>query len=119
MPLPEPADLVWSRTSGAYGSGSVSSERSGMSAVLGEVALDVFDDDDGVVYHEAGRERDAEEGQRVNTEAKILMKAKVPMSETGMVTAGMMVARQSCRKRKMTTMTIIIACPMVVTTSLT
>ena len=34
---------------------------------------------------------------------KSLMKAKVPISETGMVTAGMMVARQSSRKRKMTT----------------
>ena len=44
---------------------------------------------------------------------KILMKAKVPMSETGMVTAGMMVARQSCRKRKMTTMTMMMASPMV------
>src|SRR5271169_5980976 len=33
---------------------------------------------------------------------KILMKAKVPMRETGMVMAGMTVARQSCRKRKMT-----------------
>ena len=40
---------------------------------------------------------------------KILMKAKVPMSETGMVTAGMMVARQSCRKRKMTMMTMMMA----------
>ena len=48
---------------------------------------------------------------------KILMKAKVPTSETGMVTAGMMVARQSCRKRKMTMMTMMIASPMVVTTS--
>ncbi len=50
---------------------------------------------------------------------KILMKAKVPMSETGMVTAGMMVARQSCRKRKMTMTTMMTASPMVLTTSLT
>ncbi len=42
---------------------------------------------------------------------KILMKAKVPMSETGMVTAGMMVARQSCRNRKMTMMTMMMASP--------
>jgi len=42
----------------------------GMSAV-GEVALDVFDDDDGVVYHEAGRERDAEEVSALISEAKI------------------------------------------------
>ena len=50
---------------------------------------------------------------------KILMKANVPMSDTGIVTAGMMVARQSCRKRKMTMMTMMIASPMVETTSLT
>ncbi len=40
---------------------------------------------------------------------KILIKAKVPTSETGMVTAGMMVARQSSRKKKMTMMTMTIA----------
>ncbi len=49
---------------------------------------------------------------------KILTNAKVPMSETGMVTAGMMVARQSCRKIKMTMMTMMTASPMVWTTSL-
>ena len=48
---------------------------------------------------------------------KTLMKAKVPMSETGMVTAGMMVERQSCRKRKITAMTMRIASPMVTSTS--
>src|SRR6516164_7365378 len=48
---------------------------------------------------------------------KILMKAKVPINETGIVMAGMMVARQSRRNRKMTTMTIMIASPSVVTTS--
>ena len=36
---------------------------------------------------------------------KILMKAKVPVSETGMVTAGMRVARQSWRKTKTTSAT--------------
>src|ERR1700751_517840 len=35
----------------------------------------------------------------------ILMNANVPISETGMVTAGMMVARQSSRNRKMTAIT--------------
>ena len=48
---------------------------------------------------------------------KILMKAKVPMSETGMVTAGMIVARQSSRKRKMTVMTMITAIASVQSTS--
>ena len=48
---------------------------------------------------------------------KILINAKVPISETGMVTAGMMVARQSSRKRKMTTMTMTMASPSVTSTS--
>ena len=46
-----------------------------------------------------------------------LMKAKVPISDTGMVTLGMTVARQSWRKRKMTTMTSTIASSSVFTTS--
>ena len=48
---------------------------------------------------------------------KILMKANVPISETGMVTAGMMVARQSSRNRKITTMTITMASARVTSTS--
>ena len=48
---------------------------------------------------------------------KIRMNAKVPMSETGMVTAGMMVARQSSRKRKMTVMTMRTASSSVMSTS--
>ncbi len=48
---------------------------------------------------------------------KTLINAKVPTSETGIVTAGMMVARQSCRNRKMTTITMTIASPSVRTTS--
>ena len=47
----------------------------------------------------------------------ILMKANVPIKDTGMVTAGMTVARQSSRKRKMTMMTITIASASVCTTS--
>ena len=47
----------------------------------------------------------------------ILMKAKVPISETGMVTAGMMVARQSSKKRKMTVMTMKTAKTSVTSTS--
>src|SRR6266567_7187596 len=47
-----------------------------------------------------------------------LMNANVPMSETGMVTAGMMVAPQSSRKRKMTTITMPMASPSVTSTSL-
>src|SRR5271169_4285197 len=38
--------------------------------------------------------------------SKILTNANVPISETGIVTAGIMVARQSSKKRKITTITI-------------
>src|SRR5580700_994323 len=51
--------------------------------------------------------------------SNILTKAKVPINETGIVTAGMIVARQSSRKKKITTMTMRIASSSVVTTSLT
>src|SRR6266700_3729266 len=48
---------------------------------------------------------------------KIFVNANVPISDTGMVTAGMMVARQSRRKRKITTITITIASTSVTMTS--
>ena len=41
-----------------------------------------------------------------------------PTSDTGIVTAGMTVARQSCRNRKITTMTMMTASASVVSTSL-
>ena len=50
---------------------------------------------------------------------KTLMKANVPISDTGIVTAGIMVARQSSRKRKITMMTMMIASSSVLTTSFT
>src|SRR3984885_14075893 len=49
--------------------------------------------------------------------SKILMKANVPIRDTGMVIAGMMVARQSSKKRKITIMTMMTASPRVPTTS--
>jgi len=58
MPLPVAGPFVWSRTSGAYGSGSVRLGAFGMAATFGELALNVFDDDDGVVDDEAGGESD-------------------------------------------------------------
>jgi len=45
------------------------------------------------------------------------MNAKVPISETGIVTAGMIVARQSSRNRKITRITIPMASPRVTSTS--
>jgi len=82
-----------------------------------KMALDVFDDDDGVVDDQAGGQGDAEQRERVDEKPSSLTKANVPMSETGMVTAGMMVERQSSRKTKMTRMTRKMAVPRVETTS--
>src|SRR5690242_13100350 len=50
---------------------------------------------------------------------KILMNANVPINDTGIVTAGMIVARQSSRKKKITITTMMIASSRVLTTSLT
>src|ERR1700739_793241 len=49
--------------------------------------------------------------------SNILLNMKVPISDTGMVTAGMIVARQSSRNRKMTTMTITMGSARVTITS--
>src|SRR6476660_1919894 len=51
--------------------------------------------------------------------SNILINANVPISDTGMVTAGMIVARQSSRNRKITMITMRTASSKVVTTSLT
>src|SRR5882762_7984398 len=51
--------------------------------------------------------------------SNILMNANVPISETGIVTAGIIVARQSRRNRKITRITMITASIKVLTTSLT
>ena len=43
---------------------------------LGDVALDVFDDHDGVIDDESGRERNSEQRQRVDREAEELDERK-------------------------------------------
>src|SRR5882724_12056578 len=50
---------------------------------------------------------------------KSLMKANVPISDTGIVTAGITVARQSSKKKKITMMTMTTASSSVLTTSRT
>ena len=45
---------------------------SGLGLALLEVALDVFDHDDHVVDHQAGRQRDAKKRERVDGEAEEL-----------------------------------------------
>ena len=87
------------------------------SVMLVDVALDVLDHDDRIVDDEAGGERDAEERQGVDREAEQLTNAKVPISDTGMVIAGISVVRQFWRNRNMTMMTSAIASSSVVTTS--
>ena len=69
-----------------------------------DVALDVLDHDDGVVDHDADGQHQAEQRQVVEREAERRHDAKVPISDTGMATIGMIAARQDCRKT-MTTMT--------------
>ena len=49
----------------------------------------------------------------------IAMKKKVPISDTGMATIGMMAARQVCRNRMTTSTTRMMASPMVSTTAST
>ena len=49
--------------------------------------------------------------------SKTRMNANVPISETGIVTAGMIVARQSSRNRKITRMTMPMASASVTSTS--
>ena len=76
---------------------------------LRDVALDVLDDDDRVVDHDADRQHQAEQGQRVEREAERAISAKVPMSDTGIATIGMIAVRQDCRKTMTTSTTSTIA----------
>jgi len=85
--------------------------------VLGDVALRVFNDDDGIIDHSPVASVIPNSVRELIEKPKTLMKANVPISETGIVTAGITVARQSSRKKKMTMMTMITASSRVVTTS--
>ncbi len=55
----------------------------------------------------------------LSVKPNIDMKKKVPMSETGMATSGMIAARQVCRNRITTSTTRTMASPMVFSTSST
>ena len=74
-----------------------------------EVVHDRFDHDDGVVNDDADGEDKAEHRERVYRETDIGKKIKVPMSETGTASSGMIVARKFCRKIKTTMVTRMIA----------
>ena len=85
----------------------------------GDVALDVLDDDDRIVDHDADREHQAEQRQVVEREAEHAMKKKVPISDTGIATMGMTAARHVCRNRITTSTTRTIASPIVSMTAST
>ena len=71
-----------------------------------DVALDVFDHDDRVVDHDADREHEAEQRQRVEREAEQrASRRSVPTSDTGTAASGMIDARQVCRNRMTTSTT--------------
>ena len=81
------------------------------------VPLDVLDHDDGVVHHDAHRQDQAEHRQVVDRDAEGGQDWKVPISEIGMATTGMIVARQVCRNRNTTPTTRAIAMKIVSMTS--
>jgi hypothetical protein len=69
-----------------------------------DVVLDGFDDDDGVIDHQADGEHQPKSDSVLIEKPSAGKMMKVPMSETGTASSGMSVARQPCRKMK-TTMT--------------
>jgi len=81
------------------------------------MSLHVFDDDDRVVDNESRSEGDAEQRERIDGKAKKLDECKCAISDTGIVTAGIMVARQSRRNKKITIITMAMASPKVTITS--
>ncbi len=46
--------------------------RVGIGVIFVDMALDVFDHDDGIVHHQTGSQRDAEHGQRIDGKIKNL-----------------------------------------------
>ena len=82
-----------------------------------DVPLDVFHHHDRVVDHDADREHEAEERERVEREPDSSITANVPTSDTGTATSGMIDARQVCRKTITTTTTSRMASNSVSTTA--
>ena len=74
----------------------------------------VFQHDDGVVHHEADGQAPATRSVSVLMEKPSAnISAKAPISETGIVTSGMSVARSERRKKKMISTTSTTASAMV------
>ena len=85
----------------------------GLSLAFLQMTLNIFDHDDGVVDHQAVASVMPNSVSVLMEKPSSLTNANVPISDTGMVTAGMMVHRQSSRKMKMTRMTRKMAVPRV------
>ena len=73
-------------------------------AVL-DVPHDVLEHDDGVVDHEADRERQCEQGDVVDGKPNAYMAAQVPTSEIGSASAAIAVADAERRNSRITRMT--------------
>ena len=67
-----------------------------------DVVRGALDDDDGVVHHDADREHDGEQRRQLTVKPSAAMAANAPMIVTGTVVAGTSMARQSCRKTRIT-----------------
>ena len=83
-----------------------------------EPALDVLDDDDGVVDDDADGQHQAEQRQVVQLKPSAAMTAKVPTMATGTAISGISAARQFCRNTSTTMATRMTASRSVLKTSL-
>jgi len=79
--------------------------------------LDVFDDNDRVVDDDATASTRPNRDRLLSDTPKTARIVNVPISETGIATTGMIVARQFCRNRNTTATTRRIATKIVTTTS--
>ena len=82
-----------------------------------DMAMDVLDHDDGVVDHEADGEHHGEQGEEIDRIAERKRRKQTPISDSGIVTTGIITERNEPRKRKMTNTTISTASAMVLNTS--
>ena len=62
--------------------------------ILAHMAFDVFDHDNRIVHHDPDRQDHPEERDGIDGESQGIEPIKVPISDTGTATVGMIVARQ-------------------------
>ena len=68
------------------------------SHALFDVPLHRLHHDDGIVHHQADRQHQSEQRQRVDGESEHREEHERPTSDTGTASNGISVARQPCRK---------------------